>query len=245
MTEEEMKAKEEEERKYQMEQWINKQVEMANRIFSEVKKSFKTKEFLELDDKERLKYYQNRFSNFNRQHPLSIRYMVAMLSYSPKAFTKYIKKVATSKVGDPDEYLQRQADYATLLWKENTTHWTQKGARRVWEEAYKLVKQESDTFKDMQDTAENIADKITSKFSQEEKEELNAIIEQIKESGKSIEEFIEKPMREQLMDEYFQKIKDDPNYESSDEEEPDFGEPTEGWTFFNQETMNDTISDAV
>lgn len=225
--------------------WCEKQVTLANRIFIEVKNSFKTKEFLELDDTTRLKYYQNKFSNFNRQHPLCIRYMVCMLSYSSTAFVKYIKKVSTSSAGDPDVYLQRQADYATLLWKENTPHWNQKNAKLVWEDAYKMVKAESDAFKKHQDSAELIAEKITSKYAQEQKEELAECIEHIKADNKTIDEVIVKSTYELNIEDYYNKLKEDPNYVSSDEEEPVIETSDEKWTFFDDSSMNETMLDIV
>lgn len=192
--------------------WCQDQVDMANKIYHEVQDSFKNEDFMKLPEEARLKYYQSKYANFNRQHPLCIRYMISMFGYSAKAFTKYIKKVSTSKPGDADEFLQRQADYVTLLWREKTTHWTQAGSKKVREDAYRIVHEESESFKQLQDIAEEVADKINSKFSNEHKLELKRVMEKMK--GQDIKDCIYKSIREQEME---RKIAE--TAESSDEEE--------------------------
>lgn len=162
--------------------WVNKQIEMANKIWREVSQSLVNEEFNKLDDHDKLIYYQNKYPNFNRQHPLTIRFMVEEHRYSAKVFEKYIKRVVDSKVGDPNEFIDRQADYATLLWKEFTAdkHYDPKKAKAVWENAHRIIKKESDTFKKIQDTAEELAEKVESKYEHEMKIELERQIEELR-----------------------------------------------------------------
>lgn len=219
------------ERELAISKWECKQIELANRIWDQVQSSFKNDEFTKLDEHAQLKYYQNKFSNFNRQHPLCIRYMVEMRKFRTKAFTRYIKKVSTSKAGDPKEYLERQADYVVLLWKEVNTHYSAKQAKKVWEDAYHLVERESDVFKEMQDTAENIAEKIDSKYNNELKQELKTQIESISQEKLLKNEYRLQTNTELHLIDKINKINN--NVDSSDEESVDFGPPTKNWKFFD------------
>jgi hypothetical protein len=224
------------ERDANISKWEYKQTELANKIWDQVQGSFENEEFIKLDEHTQLKYYQNKFSNFNRQHPLCIRYMVEMRKFRTKAFTRYIKKVSSSKAGDPKEFLERQADYVVLLWKEVNTHYSAKQAKKVWEDAYHLVERESDVFKEMQDTAENIAEKIDSKYNNELKQELKTQIESIPQEKLLQNDYRLRTNTELHLIDKINKINkinnnEDTSY-SSDEDTIDFGPPTKNWKFF-------------
>ena len=154
--------------------WIERQVMIASRIYAEVQKSMNNPEYIKLDEASRLKYYQNRFSNFNRQHPICLRYIVDHQKFNTKAMTKYLQKVATSKWGDQDAFIQRQADYITLLYKEMVPNWNPEVAKKIWKDSYDTIKEDSDTFKLMQNTADELAEVVESKYINEMRSELLA-----------------------------------------------------------------------
>lgn len=195
--------------------WIEHQVNHSKKIWNEVKNAFENVDFLELDDFHRLKFFQNKYTRFNRQHPIPLRYMLDHRLYNEKAFMRYMEKVAESKPGDTEEFLNRQADYAVLMYKQ-TDKWTQKYAASVWKNTYEIIKKETDTFKEMQDTAEELGDIVEEHFVHQMKSELQEQIETLRqlENPSSAILLTNKDLR--FID-YYKKITS--KYESSDEDE--------------------------
>lgn len=188
--------------------WIDEQVKLAKIIFKEVRASLKNTDFLALSDKERVSMYQKKYPNFNKQHPLVIRYMVGLSQFRERAFRRYLDKVSNTQAGDPDHYIQRQADYAALLWKELNPKYNPKQAKQVWEDAYKMMKDEKDNFKELQDEANQTATRLESEYQHIIKYELEQQIEKMRNTDdyqkdiiKTVEELHEEASESESEDE--------------------------------------------
>ena len=196
--------------------WKSTQIALCNKIWSEVRESFGDIEFNALSEREQLQVYQQKFQVFNRQHPLILMYMVRFKTFKVKAFDRYINKVAETKMGDRDAFLCRQADYVCLLWKECNSNWGQKEAKKVWEEAYHLIKADSDNYKESQDKARELSEMVESKYGHELKVELKNQIEELR-AKEDYRKDIYISSKEALIN---KRIRGE--YSDSEDEEPDF-----------------------
>lgn len=201
------------------ERWIEKQIKLANKIWDDVNECFESENFARLTTPEQLKYFQSRYLNFNKQHPLPLRYMIEARQYKQEAFRKYINKVSKSKAGSQEVYLERQADYVVMLWKELTPKYDTKKAKELWEYTFETIKKETDLFKDIQETANEIANKIDSETFHKYKEDLYTQIDDISNNPdyKRVIMGGEKRIMEMA-----RKLEN--NEESSADELPDFGQ---------------------
>jgi hypothetical protein len=207
---------EEEKAEITKKKWKQNQANLANKIWSEVRESIEDIEFNALSEREQLRIYQQKYQSFNRQHPLILMYMVRFRTYKVKAFERYINKVADTKMGDKDAFLCRQADYVCLLWKECNSNWGQKEAKKVWEEAYLLIKADSDNYKESQDKARELSEIVDSKYGHELKVELKSQIEELR-SKEDYRKDIYISSREALINRRIRGEMSD-----SDDDEPDF-----------------------
>lgn len=126
----------------------------------------KTPSFMELDDKEKLKYFREdlNYKELMNDHPIVTRYLVCMGQYSSKAFRRFLYKVKTTPMPPPqlrkkgemeDMWVRRQADYVRYLWEAyQKGHFSANDAARVWQETYQKLKGEFDDFRNMHKKAE-------------------------------------------------------------------------------------------
>jgi len=210
------KPSEEETNEVAKKRWIQVQTTLCNKIWSEVRESFQDIDFNILSEREQLAVYQQKYPAFNRQHPLILMYMIRFRTYKAKAFDRYINKVAETKMGDKDAFLCRQADYVCLLWKECNNNWGQKESKKVWEEAYLLIKADSDNYKESQDKAQELAELVGGKYDHELRVELKSQIDELR-SKDDYRKDIYISNREALVN---KRIRGE--YSDSDEDEPDF-----------------------
>lgn len=161
------------------EKWAEKQIQLANKIWDDVNECFESDNFARLTTQEQLKYFQSRYLNFNKQHPLPLRYMIEARQYKTEAFRRYINKVCKSKIGAQEVFLERQADYVVMLWKELTPKYDTKKAKELWEYTFETIKKETDLFKDIQESANEIASKIDSETFHKYKEDLYTQIDDL------------------------------------------------------------------
>ncbi len=160
--------------------WIDQEVKKSELIWNNVRLSLDSEEFNKLDDTSKLQFYQSQYTRFNKQHPICVRFMVNHGKYNKEAFYKYMRKVATTKPGDTDEFLERQADYAVYLYKETTPKWNSHDASVIRQTTFTILKKESDSFKELQDNTEVIADCIEEEVLSEMRDELQKQIEELR-----------------------------------------------------------------
>lgn len=151
---------------------INRTLDNANKIWNDVNDSFKNAEFLALSPKEQLSLYRQRHSNFYRQHPVAIRYMIELQKFSSSAFKKYLERVVTAQIGNQEVWLKLQADYDGFLQRE-LYKLTKKQSKKRWDEVYKTLKDESTEFKKMQDEADAQAKEIEARVLNDYRQELH------------------------------------------------------------------------
>lgn len=200
-------------------QWIAQQTKLSKKIWDEVQKSFDNDDFNKLDSFTQLKQFQNKYQRFNKQHPICLRYMLDHRKYNMRAFAKYMNKVANSKGGDENEYLERQADYAVYVYKETTPKWSSQHCKMIYENTYAIIKRESDVFKSVQDSSEKIANMIDEKQLHELRGELQEKIEILRRT-EDPEELIIKTNRELRLIDAINKHHS--GEQSSDEDEEDW-----------------------
>lgn len=203
----------------QKEEWCQAELTKANKIYAEVSQSWDNDEFNKLTDEQKLSHYRGKYPNFNKRHPLCMRYMVDIKKFSSIAFEKYIKRVANSKFGDQDQFMQRQADYVTFLWQiDSKKHYGDKDKRKVWENAYNLIKSETEKLKSQQDLADEIAEEMTSKYRHKHIEEIHTFIKELQHVD--IKEVLPITNHEERLREFLEKEYQEG--ESSEDEAPSF-----------------------
>jgi ribosomal protein S20 len=89
---------------------------------------------------------------FSKSYPIVVRYMVHFHQYRRRALQKYLKRITVKPWQNEEEYLDSQADYATILFRESTPHHTQVEAKRVWERVRNELGNEKEKFKTMAKT---------------------------------------------------------------------------------------------
>ena len=144
--------------------------------------------------------------------------MIEARQYKTEAFRRYINKVCKSKIGAQEVFLERQADYVVMLWKELTPKYDTKKAKELWEYTFETIKKETDLFKDIQESANEIASKIDSETFHKYKEDLYTQIDDLtkRTDFKRVITGSERRIAEMV-----RKLQNDE--ESSADELPDFG----------------------
>lgn len=69
-----------------------------------------------------LESIQADFKDFCTSFPLVLRWIVQLRKFSAKAFEKYLMKHASAKLETRQEFLELQADYLVLLYREDHRH---------------------------------------------------------------------------------------------------------------------------
>ena len=205
--------------------YIDDQVAIAERIWGEVRASYKSEEFLKLTMEERLTLFRSYYNGFYRSHPLAIRYMIELQQFKAPAFQKYMARVVETKPGDPDEWIARQADYDRFLFCNKSTPKSAVADRL--KKVFENLKNETDTFKDMQDVADKVAQQLESRSTNDKKRELEEQIELLRESPEAanIENVIYKTNRDRTIELIQKRIAAGEAPYSDDEDElPDFSD---------------------
>lgn len=94
---------------------------IAKQIWGKVAKSKIDKADDENNDK-LLGQLQLEFKDFNSSFPLVLRWMVQMRKFNTKVFEKYLLKHASAKLSTREEFLELQAEYLVLLFREESNH---------------------------------------------------------------------------------------------------------------------------
>ena len=100
-------------------------------------------------------------TNMRREHkefctsyPIVMRYMTQFATYARTAFGKYLRRIEQNPWKSEDEYLDSQAEYVVLLYKETHPRWNTTNVQRLHRNIRTMLRDESKTFKDNLDAAE-------------------------------------------------------------------------------------------
>jgi hypothetical protein len=128
-------------------------VTLAKKIWRAVKDS----KVAENDDKGNdalLEKLQAEHTDFNQSFPLVLRWMVQVRQFNAKALEKYLLKHATAKLDTREEFLQLQAEYLVLLYRETHAHPDEGYVRRYRESLVTQLLEEDKAFLELQKQAE-------------------------------------------------------------------------------------------
>ena len=101
-----------------------------------------------------LEAIQADYKDFNTSFPLVLRWMVQMRKFNAKAFEKYLLKHASAKLDTRQAFLELQADYLVLLYREEHRHPDENFVRRYRASIVEQLLEEDKTFLDMQKQVE-------------------------------------------------------------------------------------------
>lgn len=150
------------------EEIIKRAVNIASRMWKDVKELAKSKKFLKLGDREKVSHVEkihDDYAELIKTYPIVTKYMIVGGRYSKIAFSKFLERLLTyeylPKHEQPpgymhDQWLRRQADYIRYLWCEynRSRHISPSEHQRKWEEAYENFKGEFDKMQKLQKETE-------------------------------------------------------------------------------------------
>ena len=97
---------------------------------------------------------QSENKDFNQSFPLVLRWMVQMRQFNSKAFEKYLLKHASAKLDTREGFLELQAEYLVLLYKETHRHADEVFVRRYRQSLVQQLLEEDKSFMEMQKQVE-------------------------------------------------------------------------------------------
>jgi len=128
-------------------------VDLANAIWGRVKNSGVAEDDDEGNDT-LLETLQGDFKDFNTSFPLILRWMVQMRKFSPAALKKYLMKHSATKLDTRESFLELQAEYLVLLYREEHRHPDENFVKRYRTNLVKTLLEEDKAFADMQKQVE-------------------------------------------------------------------------------------------
>jgi len=128
-------------------------VEIARKIWRRVSESKVAKED-NVGNDQLLESIQAEYKDFNTSFPLALRWMVQMRKFNARAFEKYLLKHASAKLDTREEFLELQADYLVLLYREEHRHPDENYVRQYRTSIINQLLEEDKTFTDIQKQVE-------------------------------------------------------------------------------------------
>lgn len=139
--EEEQKKKEKMSKEEMEEKNTKDALELAKAIFNTVTDE---RFFKEYDEDMRHKVVIKKYPNFAQAYPVVLRLIARDLKYNENAFKKFLAKLKTDPGKGMEGFIERQADYAKLLYIEDCKtfgrHWNMKQANKIWNIEYSHMK---------------------------------------------------------------------------------------------------------
>lgn len=84
---------------------------------------------------------------FCTSYPIVMRYMAELQTFTPKALSKYLMKIAERPWTTEDEYIESQVDYVVILYRETNPRWDTKKVSSVRAAVHSALKKERDAIK--------------------------------------------------------------------------------------------------
>lgn len=110
--------------------------------------------------------------DFSTSYPVVLRYMAEMQQFHPEAFRKYLKKIAEHPWTNEDQYLDSQADYIVLLYKETHKRWNKTEVNRLRANVRAILQHEHDQVKRYQEEFKQEVEADEERFQEQSKNEL-------------------------------------------------------------------------
>jgi hypothetical protein len=128
-------------------------VGMAKKIWAEVRRSKVGRKDDAAND-ELLERLQEKYKDFQTSFPIVLRWMVQRREFTEKAFRRYLVKHASAKMDKREEFLELQAEYVIMLYRDTHPHANEEVVRRYRLEVNRHLKAEDKTFMDVSEEVE-------------------------------------------------------------------------------------------
>ena len=119
---------------------------------------------------------------FCTSYPIVMRYMVQFHQYHHNAFKKYLSYIKTQPWKSEDEWLDSQATYVVMLYKELHPRWNRTEVSRLQNQIKAILKAESEHFKEKLNESEKEVLTREKRLRKESKEELIAYFKGLQEA---------------------------------------------------------------
>jgi hypothetical protein len=96
---------------------------------------------------------QTEYKDFATSFPLVLRWAVQLRQFDPRAFHKYLLKHAAAQLRNQRDFLELQAEYLVLLYREQTPHADETKVRRYRDSVVAQLVEEEEQFKKIQEEA--------------------------------------------------------------------------------------------
>ena len=139
----------------------------SREIWAKCKLAFKTKSIKlgnEAKTQTLLNEIRDQHPNFSMSYPIVVRYMVEMQEYHPDAMRKYLMRIATHPWKSDDEYLDMQAEYVVILYKETHKHWGKDKIQLLRDNVRTLLHNEHYQFKNNIEVVKSEVERQENKF---------------------------------------------------------------------------------
>lgn len=110
---------------------------------------------------------------FCKSYPIVLRYMCQMHEYSGKAFKTYLMKIKEHPYTSEEEYLESQADYVVILYKQRNKRWNNTQIANLRRNVLTLLQNEHEVFKKYVNEFDREVTAETEKLSMKSIEELH------------------------------------------------------------------------
>ncbi len=139
---------------------------MAKKIWSEVNvKTTKTNDEL-------LNFIQDKYKDFTTSFPLVIRWMVQMKQFNVEALRKWLLKHGTAQLKTRTDFLELQADYLVLLYRETHSHPDEKFMKNYRASIIEELLKEDKEFIEVQKQIEDEMEKSDEEFNVARRKQL-------------------------------------------------------------------------
>jgi hypothetical protein len=122
---------------------------------------------------------RKQFKEFCTSYPIAMRYMAQFNSYNRKALEKYLNKIEKKPWKSESEYLESQADYVVILYKETHPKWNTTHVNNLRRNIITMLENESKVFKERLDSSEKKVNETEKRINDESKAELKSYFRRI------------------------------------------------------------------
>ncbi len=130
-----------------------------------------------------LETLQEKYKDFSTSFPIIMRFMVQMRKFNKKALLKYLRLHATSKLASEDEFLELQAEYLVLLYRETHPHPNEAYIKEYRRVLIDRLKDESRAFKEISKAVEEDQAKRDAAYDEDRRKRLHAYITNLKQAN--------------------------------------------------------------
>ena len=146
--------------RYEKEVSVDDVVAEANEIWALFKKNFpRTEEHAKVELSDFYKEMQTEHPQFGSTYPIVLRYMCEIGQYHAEALRKWLRYITHHPWKSVESYLESQAKYALILYKQLNRHYKPTDAARYYDNVLKMLKSERKAFEAEAEAAKTEVDK--------------------------------------------------------------------------------------